>query len=397
MRLSWKSGRTRAEYAVCALLLLSATRLAAADSWEVETVDAAGAGKFSSLKFDNAGNAHLAFVSEDGHESVKYGFWDHVLNRWFIMKIAEGGSFTSLALDSKGRPRISWADSGTVVGSKLRYAYWDGAAWKKQTIPLPADTIAYYTSLVVDADDNPSISYYEYDGPKGSNFRVRMRVVTSNGQYWQVSTADSDNQSGKFNSMAIDAQGRLHLAYANVNAGTAGARYAVRTGSSWHTEVIDGLGQNADGYVGHGIYIVLDREGNPHITYLGTSDNSVRYAVRRNGRWAIQIIDRLAGVGYPDRNSMALDGEGRPYIAYFDAGQGSLKVARQEGDKWLVATVDTNGSGFTSAMQINRGTLWIAYADEGSGSLKVARVPLSAVRGTSTSHEGSDAANRQAR
>ena len=62
-----------------------------------------------------------------------------------------------------------------------------------------------------------------------------------NGEYWQVETVDGDNQSGKFNSMAIDAQGHIHLAYANVNDMTAGARYAYWDGTSWKLDILDGL------------------------------------------------------------------------------------------------------------------------------------------------------------
>ena len=167
--------------------------------WQVEIVDHSGVSKFSSLKIDKYGNAHVAYVTEDGSYSLKYAFWDHATKRWFIMTVSQNASYCSLALDSKQHPHISWADFGVVNGSKLRYAYWDGQSWNTQAIPLNAETIGYYTSLVLDADDHPSISFYEYNGPAGTEFRVRMRNVTWNGQYWAARTVDGDNQSGKFN------------------------------------------------------------------------------------------------------------------------------------------------------------------------------------------------------
>jgi hypothetical protein len=362
----------------CGLIALAA-HISQAAAWHIETVDQGGAGRFTSLKVDKEGNAHLAYVVEDGKDTLKYAFWDHALKRWFTMKVAEGASFSSLTLDSKQRPRISWADAGTALGCKLRYAYWDGTAWKAQAIPLPSETVAYYTSLTLDPNDNPSISFYEYDGPKGTDYRVRMRVVTWNGQFWQVSTADGSNQSGKFNALAADAQGHLHLAYANVNAGTAGLRYGVWDGNAWHIEVVEGLPISRS-YFGQAVCLVLNKNGDPRVSYMNNSEPSVRYAARENGHWVIEVVDWLAKVGYPDRNSIALDEEGRPYLGYYDAGLGSVKLAHKEGSNWIAETVDTGGDGYTSSVQVGDGMVWISYTDEGNAGIKVARAALSDVR-----------------
>src|SRR5207248_9157819 len=247
--------------------------------------------RFSSLRIDKDGNAHVAYVADDGAKyPLKYSFWDHSLHKWFGMTVDESASYSSLALDSKQHPHISYADYGTTNGAKLKYASWDGTSWRKETIPLNAEIIAYYTSIVLDAHDNPSISFYEYDGPKGTEFRVRMRVVTKDAGYWQVKTVDGQNQSGKFNALAIDQQGQLRLAYANVNALTAGVRYGYWDGKSWKLELVDGREQNNQENVGYSVCIALDKEGNPHLSYMNYSSPAVKYAVRKNGRWQTQVI-----------------------------------------------------------------------------------------------------------
>ena len=381
MEAIWKTKKLVCNGCVAVGLMVVAAAMAHAANWQIEMVDQSGSGKFTSLKIDKEGNGHLAYVADDGKDTLKYAFWDHAIKRWFRMNIAEGASFCSLALDSQQRPRISWADFGTVVGCKLRYASWDGKSWAKEAIPMKAETVAYYTSLVLDANDRPSISFYEYDGPKGSPYRVRMRVVMWNGQFWQVSTVDGDNQSGKFNAMAIDAGGHLHLAYANVNAGTAGMRYGFWDGSSWHREEADGRDQNNLGYVGQAACIVLDRAGNPHLSYMNNSNLTVKYAVRMNNHWTSEVVDQLLAVGYPDRNSIALDEEERPYISYYDAGRGILKLAHRVGQTWKAETIDGNDSGYTSSVAIDRGTIWISYTDQGSHGVKVARAALADVHG----------------
>ena len=197
----------------------------ATPAWDIEVVDPGGTGRFSSLKFDSSGNGHLAYVLEDGAYSLKYGFWDRTAKRWFLMTVSDQASFSALALDSKQRPHIVWADFGTVTGCKLHHAFWDESKWNRQTLPLNADTVAYYTAITFNAQDDPTISYYEYDGPRGTGFRVRMRTVIWNGSNWELRTADGDNQSGKFNDLATDlVSGKTHLLYANVNALTAGVR-----------------------------------------------------------------------------------------------------------------------------------------------------------------------------
>jgi hypothetical protein len=358
---------------------------AMASEWQVETIDQSGVGKFSSMKIDKEGNLHVVYVIDDSErDPVKYGFWDHQLKRWFLMDIARGGSVCSLTLDSKQHPHISYVDAGSQPGAKLHYGHWDGTTWKIQAVPLNAEIIAYYNSIALDAQDRPSISFYEYTGPKGSDFRVRMRVVKWNGKYWEVATVDGDNQSGKFNALAIDAQGHTHLAYANVNGMTAGMRYAFWDGTSWKPEILEGL-PSLRAYVGYSACIALDKDGDPHVSYSHyDAPFYVKYAVRKGGHWQIQVVDKLSGVGYPDRNSIFLDDAGQPYITYFDARQGTLKLAHRVGQKWVAETVDSNGVGFTSSVQIDRGVIWISYADEGQNGFKVAHRPLAPGNSTVT-------------
>jgi len=371
--------RTRASsLALMVIAVVSLAGVCQAANWQIETIDATGVGKFSSLKIDRDGNAHVAYVTDDGGNTLllKYAFWDHLLKNWFIMPIARGASFSSLVLDSKQRPHISYADAGTITGTKLHHAYWDGTEWKRETVPVNSTKLGYWTSIALDSHDFPTLSYYELDGPAGTDYRVRMRTVTWNGKYWELNTVDGSNQSGKFNSLAMDAQDHTHLAYANVNATTAGIRYAFWDGKKWNLDVVEGLQNTEFHIVGYSCYLVLDQDGNPHITYTDMHKPAVKYAVRKDGRWNTEQVDLLGNAGYPDRNSLALDSQGIPYVGYHDAGRGLLKVAHKEGDKWMAEIVDSNSTGYTSSMQIDHGVLWISYADESSGALRVARKEL---------------------
>jgi len=362
--------------ATCAISLAAT---AAPLTWKIETVDATEVGLSSSMKIDRDGNIHLCYVGGQGRV-LKYAFWDHSNSRWFTMEVDSGPNACSLALDSKQHPHICYADRGTAYGSKLRYAHWDGARWQKEAIHLNSEVIASYSSIGLDANDNPTIAFYEYRGAPGSSNRIRLRTVMWNGKYWGVTTVDGQEGSGKMNNMAVDSKGHLHLAYANVASGE--MRYAFWDGRAWTLDSIEGREQTQN-YVGLMCAIVTDKANQPHVVYLNGTTLQVKYAERLNGRWTNEVVDAIFGTTEDfDRSSIVLDQEGRPYLSYYDPGLGILKIAHKEGKKWMGEIVDGNASGFTSSMQIDRGVLWVSYADQGSGSLKVAHRDLQAYDGS---------------
>ena len=76
------------------LLLLAAscgTALNAA-GWSVGILDPS-ADQFSSMKFDSYGNAHVSYMQPATNE-LRYGFWDHILKRWFTTTVDRTGGFT---------------------------------------------------------------------------------------------------------------------------------------------------------------------------------------------------------------------------------------------------------------------------------------------------------------
>jgi hypothetical protein len=358
-----------------AIFLLIAGRAHAAD-WKVEVVDRTGTGLYSSLKVDKTGNAHLAYVIDDGRRyPLKYAFRDHALDKWFVMEVASGAAYSSLALDSKGRPHISYVDAERKSGAKLHYAHWDGTAWKSEVIPLNADIIGYYTSIVFNSEDHPSISFCEYAGPRGTGLKMRLRNVTWTGEYWTAQTVDAQEGSGAFNAMAVDGRGTLHLAYVTSGAGEGSTRYAFWNGK-WNLEFIEASEQRDGESIGAACALTVDKDGNPYAAYVSSTNGVVKFAARHAGLWEIQAVDRISRWVDGDRNSIVVDADGTPYIAYNDGANGKLKLAHRQGKEWVRETVDDHLSGFTSSLQIQDGTLWISYADAGSRSMKVARAEI---------------------
>jgi hypothetical protein len=342
--------------------------VANAATWTIEVVDPAVAGAFSSLRIDSHGNAHVSYVDQVNH-LLRYGFWDHVSDRWFTDTLDKSAGFCSLALDSSDLPHISYLDYGS---GRLKYAHWNGKAWQKTAIPINAKVIDYYTSIGLDQEDSPRISYYEYWGT-GEDYRLNLREVAWNGAFWQVRTVDTTPGGGKFNSMAMDSRGNPQIAYANVRAEHAGMRYAHWNGQAWEVEVLVGIKEPHPTYSES---LALDKNDVPHIAYTDLVDNIVKYATKSDGKWILQPVDSLAEVAYPDRNGIALDDDGHPYISYYDPGQGVLKLAYRKDGRWVYEVVDQNFCGFTSSLRIANNTIWITYKDEVGQRLKFARRPL---------------------
>jgi hypothetical protein len=370
-----KSHKYLAPAAALSAAVMFTVRVSAAAEWRIDTVDQSASGRYASMKIGPGGNVHVAYIPEEDRHPLKYAFWDHSLGRWFTMEIAQHASFCTLALDSKQRPHISYANHGSGKGAKLRYVYWTGGAeWKDQAVSPKGDAVvSYYTSIALDAQDKPAFSYYDYEGAGGIGFLLRLRSVIWAGTYWEVQMVDRSSGSGKFNSIAVNSAGHPQIAYANVRAETSGLRYASWNGTSWMTEILEG--QSGPTPI-LSVALLLDKKDNPHITYTDVDRRLVKYAARQNGKWRIETVDSIRKEAYPDRNGIALDEEGNPYISYYDAGDGVLKIAFRRGGRWYTEKVARDYQGFTSSLAIHDNVLWAAFADDGGGSLKVGRRKL---------------------
>jgi hypothetical protein len=333
-----------------------------APEWRLGVVQGAVGGRYPSLRFDKYGNAHVCSFSQT-NGVLSYSFWDHRADKWFTTQIDKGGNFCSLALDSKQQPHISY-----LANDGLHYAHWNGSSWDKQLIRIQAVVIGYNTSIALDSDDRPMISFYEEQGILSDWHRLRM--VLWNGKDWEIRTVDAAMGSGKFNSIAINSSGQPVIAYGVVIYQNASLRVAQWDGHSWEVEIIEGVTGPATMY---SVGMVLDKHDIPHIAYTDVTNQIVKYATKWNGEWETEAVDVLKKMGYPDRNGIAVDEHGNIYISYYDAGTGVLKMAYKEDDKWVSEIVDENFAGFSSCLRISDGYIWLIYSDDTGEDLLYAR------------------------
>jgi hypothetical protein len=328
--------------------------------WHTESVDTQG--KFTSITTDKDSNVHLSY--SDGQQ-IKYAFRSAANAKWFNIGVDGGDTYTSITTDGEGHPHICY------TARVLRYAQFDGRDWKVQTIATDNAPIYFSCAIAIAPDGSPHLSWYrERNADNSSYTHIKYAEILEGA--WVIRTLDFDIQTGKWESMAIDATGKPVLSFDAYVKGL--LKFAHQVGDEWKIDTVDFRGHTNQVYdVGMGNSLVIDKEGQPLISY--EDGEHIKFAHQVAGSWKVDTVDSfrpLGGwVGY--RTSIAVDKENRPHIAY-DSG-GSLKHAFWDGQRWRTEVLARSGlyaTRYCSMVIDKQGHIYISYTDPDDGSLKVA-------------------------
>jgi len=192
---------------------------AAAGAWELDFVESK-----SENSWKAAGNRSAVCVDgEVPHMGISSGMaFQYTIQyvsrstEWFIETISEdGGEMVAIALDTSGVPHLAWAATGV-----LYHAWRVGSDdWRLEEIPEPAEPTWSMVALAIDNRDNVHIAHV-YD----SGLRSLVRAASGS---WVAETVDEDALAPClfYNvSMAVDDQGKVHIAYAAKGDGKRRAR-----------------------------------------------------------------------------------------------------------------------------------------------------------------------------
>ena len=343
--------------------------------WSIETVDSANvSGWFSSLVFGSDGNPRISYV--DGTRSmVRYASKSGT--GWVKEDVTSVGCTLkgSLALDTQNRPYIAFQDctgftrvhlftkltggwtrireetgaspSLKMRGDLPRVAYFhhnsnptqlrfltaSGSyqAWSWTTETVPGGDGATTSSLALDAQGNPFISFYASKS---------LRMAKKIGASWTVQTVDtSAGDVGDWSSIALDGAGRPRISY-HANGLT---KFAEWNGTSWLLDVADSAYET-----GTHTSLAIDPSGNSRITYFDAAAGNLKYAISQADETAPASPPLLPDSG---RTTALVS-----WIAPGDDGQSGgqvwaydLRISQQPIDEWsfeLATPVGASGPGF---------------------------------------------------
>lgn len=172
---------------------------------------------------DDKNQLHVVFLADTG------GLWHSVLSggSWSTPQPIDqsdgAGYFPSIAFDVKGNPYVSYYDRSN---GDLKYAYKENKDWKSITVDHQGD-VGQYTSIGVDKKGNIHISYYDVD-----HHSLKYALSHDNPEdpnNWYQYQVDDQGDVGTWSSLILDQDGNpgisyydatseiLLFAYANVN------------------------------------------------------------------------------------------------------------------------------------------------------------------------------------
>ena len=234
----------------------------------------------------------------------------------------------TLSLTGAGTLSLSWSAATDDVGVTGYRLYRDGAllattpglAFADE--PLAPLTRYCYAVAAVDGAGNES----ERTSEACATTLWRVETVTCVQQGYYVGSPD----------LAIDSNGKVHVAYSGWNASL---DYASNESGGWVTELVKQ--GTTEGIASP--HIALDSKGKSHIAYYSWVDfltytRDLKYATNKDGVWADTTLDSAGDVGSP--NSIAIGPDDNVHISYADITNGMLKYARGVAPAWTIGNVD---------------------------------------------------------
>jgi hypothetical protein len=324
---------------------------------------------------------------------------------WRIETIADSGagvSQTSLALDRKGLPYISYMG---VVDFPLNLAHRNWTGWLGEVVDADPGT-GWSSSLVMDGSDHIHVSYY------GKTDRI-LKYATNQSGAWRVEIVDDYGWTGHGNDMFIDSDNRPHISYlldhpeidvkyafgdddgwiiervgdeeyfgraTSISMNSQGdiciaflfswtLYYLCETDSGWHEEIAFD-----DALRAMSTSMTLDADDYPHICHTGITYSgedqifNIFYTWKSAFGWQTETIDSFPYENLDHQGwqvSMALDDAGEPHVAYFNGDSPGLIYGYRENVTWHTESIVSGMlAGYSASLALDMsGYPHISYLD----------------------------------
>jgi hypothetical protein len=232
------------------------------------------------------------------------------------------GLFSSLVLDGAGNPVIAYYDD---TNDDLRVLHCTNPDCSGTQTPQSPDTtgdVGRFPSLALDSAGNPVIAYYD-----NTNDDLRFLHCTNPDCSLPQTprSPDTTGDLGQYASMALDGSGNPVVAYFDDTNGDLRILHCTNPDCSGTQSP-----QSPDGAGRVGLYssLVLDRAGNPVVSYQDDTDGNLRVLHCTNpncsGTQSPHTVNTLAFDGA--YSAVALDGAGNPVVSFEDEDNDRLRL-----------------------------------------------------------------------
>jgi hypothetical protein len=303
------------------------------NQWDVDIVDADVDGTYNYLTLNKNGYPYISYYDRLSKQ-MRFARWDGM--RWNIEIADENfnlNGYISHDLDSRDFPHIAYYDNRGGYKWGLVYTRWDGTSWVVESLDpeLECGTAA----IAIDASDRPHIAYYN-----NSDEYIWYRFW--DGSKWNIEIVDGPTPGGKYHtSMALDSNDLPHISYCAPEGygGHGRIHYAKWDGNAWTIQVPD---TNTRACTQLPTSIALDSRDFPHISYFDEANEDIKYAGWDGSKWIVNTVEtRRTG----EASSIAIDKHDNPHIAFQIPP--NLYYAKWEGGAWQTEYAGTN-CGFPS-------------------------------------------------
>ncbi|HAW50593.1 TPA: hypothetical protein DCX16_06565 [bacterium] len=303
---------------------------------------------------------HILLVAFIFLSGIIWGASPNLPFNWQISTIPsldDVGIHPSIAIDSSGRPHVSYTNLTT---GRLMYSYWTGSSWTTSVVGTHG-SCGYYTSLALDNKNNGHISHYDMTKKR----LLYTNVYHIGTQSFGTSTVVDNGGAGRFSSLKLDLDGRPNIAYYDEK--NMVLKYTFWTGIDWIKHIVDYSPKKDRGRFAS-LFLIEDTL--PCMSYYDATDGDLRFAFWNVTEWGSMTIDTLGDVG---RFSSIAGTAGALHIAYYDATNANLKYAFNSTGEWIIRTIDTSDDvGQYCSIALDGLNVYISYYDATNKDLRIA-------------------------
>ena len=256
------------------------------DQWIIESVGENGQGfAYTHLSLDAQDRPMVGYMG--GGQDVRMA--SHDGNSWTIQVADPVFTYLGLgyAVDSDEKPHFSYL----VNYKDLQLASLTDSGWITETVDIGPgnyfDQMGAYSSLVYDSYNHPHLSYAQFGQTFGGDWAEGLRYATyQNGAWYTTTVADESDEEGYYSSIQVNSEYNPAISYFDKD--NQAVRFVFWDGNRWVNQKVF-----SPVFIEDYTSLALDENDVPHIAFC--SDKSVYYAKRLDYRVYIPWFTKLEG------------------------------------------------------------------------------------------------------